>query len=160
MKIKTEFGTAVIDNGCYRIKSNEKGYRGKLLHRLKLKPILDYLEYKYPEINWVVHHKDGNRLNNEFINLQIMTHNQHSIFHNKKRLMTDKLRENIGMGISKKTNTSGYYRVTKRIDKTCKQGFIWQYEWKESGKRKILSSVNIEKLKEKVKDENLKWVEI
>ena len=58
-------------------------------------------------------------------------------------------------------NTTGYYHVTKKIDKTCKQGFLWDYQYRdENGKRKHISSVNIEKLEKKVKAKGLKWMKL
>lgn len=62
---------------------------------------------------------------------------------------------------SSKRNTTGYYRVTKKIDKTCKQGFIYDYQYyNENGKRKHIVSVDVEKLEEKVKAKGLEWREI
>ena len=37
------------------------------------------------EIEEVVHHKDRNKLNNEIANLELMTHADHTILHNKER---------------------------------------------------------------------------
>lgn len=62
------------------------------------------------------------------------------------------------MKMSEAHNTSGYYRVIKRKDKTCKQGFIWIYRYYENGKRKYITSVDLEKLEEKVKAKGLPWV--
>jgi hypothetical protein len=54
-------------------------------------------------------------------------------------------------------NTSGYLNVYKNKNKTCKQGFIWVYQYSEDGKRKALTSVNIKKLEKKVKEKGLPW---
>ena len=62
--------------------------------------------------------------------------------------------------ISKSKNTSGYYRVYKIKDKSCKQGFLWVYEWRENKKRKKLSSINIKNLEEKIKEKGLPWFKI
>lgn len=59
--------------------------------------------------------------------------------------------------MSKSRNTTGYYRVYKLKDKTCKQGFIWSYQYYEEGKRKCIRSVSIEKLEQKVKAKGLEW---
>ena len=60
--------------------------------------------------------------------------------------------------ISKARNTSGYYRVYKRNEKGCKQGFIWRYEYHEDGRKKSISSVDIKKLEEKVRAKGLEWI--
>lgn len=66
-------------------------------------------------------------------------------------------RELISMNGSKSKNTSGYYRVSKLKDGHCKQGFIWRYLYYENGKQKVICSVDIHKLEEKVKNKGLKW---
>ena len=35
--------------------------------------------------NEIVHHKDGNRMNNDIDNLQVMTSSEHTIYHNNER---------------------------------------------------------------------------
>lgn len=60
--------------------------------------------------------------------------------------------------ISKARNTSGYYRVCKRNNKSCKQGFTWNYKYYEDGKRKRISSVDLEKLEQKVRAKGLEWI--
>lgn len=63
--------------------------------------------------------------------------------------------------MSESKNSTGYFRVTTKKDKTCKQGFIYDYQYyDENGKRKHIVSVDIEKLKEKVKAKGLEWREI
>lgn len=56
-------------------------------------------------------------------------------------------------------NTSGYYRVCKKKDKSCKQGFVWRYNYfDENGKQKTISSVDIKKLEKKVREKELVWI--
>ena len=52
---------------------------------------------------------------------------------------------------------SGIFNVHIKKDKTYKQGYTFTYPYVENGKHKILSSINIDKLKEKVEEKNLKW---
>lgn len=60
--------------------------------------------------------------------------------------------------ISKSHNTSGYYNVYKHNCNKCKQGFTWDYRYtNNSGKRKVIKSVDINKLEKKVKSKGLKW---
>mgnify|MGYP004442680893 CR=1 FL=1 len=54
-------------------------------------------------------------------------------------------------------NTTGYFRVSKKKDSTCKQGFHYRYQYCENGKRHSISSVSLEKLEKKVKDKGLPW---
>lgn len=59
----------------------------KRLHRELMKPILlDVLEDLFPDKNWIVHHKDDNKLNNDILNLFIMTNQEHTSLHKKKEL--------------------------------------------------------------------------
>lgn len=60
----------------------------------------------------------------------------------------------------KKPNTTGYYRVNKQPGKRYKNGFTYQYIWKENGKRKTLKSTDIHKLEKKVKDKGLEWQKV
>lgn len=60
---------------------------------------------------------------------------------------------------SKNKTTSGYYRVFKKKDTTCKQNFRWIYSYTDNaGKRWEISSVDIKKLESKVKSKGLKWL--
>lgn len=52
---------------------------------------------------------------------------------------------------------SGFYRIGQHKDKCCKQGFIWEYRYFENKKRKIFSSANLLKLKDKVEAQGLPW---
>lgn len=63
--------------------------------------------------------------------------------------------------MSKVRNTSGYFRVSKQKCKTCKKGFRWRYSYIDKDKkRKDITSVDINKLKEKVISNNLIWRKI
>ena len=62
--------------------------------------------------------------------------------------------------MSEAHNTSGYYNVTKQKNKQYKRGFIWRYTYYEDGKQKTITSVSLEKLEQKVKARELKWLKI
>ena len=61
----------------------------------------------------------------------------------------------IKMSISR--NSSGYYNVHKHKRNT-KQGFIWVYQYYKNNKKKYISSIDIEKLEQKVKAKGLLWI--
>lgn len=61
--------------------------------------------------------------------------------------------------MSKESTTTGYFRVSKQVKKDSVQGFIYRYKYRdENDKKKSISSVDIEKLEQKVKDKNLLWI--
>jgi hypothetical protein len=75
-----------INNAGYKVvrrpdhkKTNSEGY--VLEHTLKAQQKIRR-EVKHNE---VVHHKDGNKLNNKPSNLQVMTRSRHTTLHNKKK---------------------------------------------------------------------------
>ena len=59
--------------------------------------------------------------------------------------------------LSKTLNNTGYYRVRKQKDETCKQGFKYVYRYNVDKKPKAISSVDITQLKEKVLAKGLEW---
>lgn len=72
-----------------------------------------------------------------------------------------KLSQEHKFNISRKHNTTGYYRVYKDKDSTCKQGFLWCYGYRdEEGKKKKITSVDLSALEKKVKDRSLLWRKI
>lgn len=168
-KITTKFGTAKINsNGYYEITSRVEGNNGKELHRLIYE---DFYNIKIPK-GFIIHHKDNNRLNNCVLNLQMLSRSEHNRIHGfaDKNLCKSFFGEDNGMygkthslaarkKMSLKYNTSGYYRVFKHKCPNCKQGFRWIYSWYEGGKRKEISSVDLNKLKEKVLSRGLEWIE-
>lgn len=60
------------------------------IHREIMKPILlDALEELFPKEKWIVHHRDGDRSNNDIFNLEVMVFKKHNSIHktgNKYRL--------------------------------------------------------------------------
>ncbi len=79
-------------------------------------------------------------------------------FYGKKH--SEKTKQKISEMQSKAQNTTGYYRVYKQKDKRYEQGFIWRYRYYENGKEKVIVSVDIEKLEQKVKARGLPWIKI
>jgi hypothetical protein len=76
MAVTTEFGSGYIKDGYVRISSKKEGNFGKYLHRL-------VYEKHYGEIpkGHVVHHINGNKLDNSIENLELMTLKEHVSHH-------------------------------------------------------------------------------
>ena len=172
--IKTKFGNVKIDkHGYYRISSRKEGNNGKILHRLIFE---DYHNCKLDK-NDVIHHIDGDKMNNHPTNLICMSRKAHQLLHHKgnnyalglkksietKQKMSEAMKgipksEDHKMKLSESQNTTGYFRVYKNKSNTCKQGFTWIYRYYEDGKQNSISSVDIEKLEAKVREKGLKWL--
>jgi len=179
MAIKTKFGNISKDRkGYYIIHSNEFGNRGKKLHRLIWE---DFYGCEIPK-GYVIHHKNGLKTDNCILNLQLMSEFDHNKLHNtgqnhpmygkhhtesaKKKMsiankgQKHKLESKISISKSKK-NSTGYFRVSKVKTSNYKQGFAWVYRYVDSdGKRKTLTSTNIDKLNQKVIERGLEWIEL
>jgi len=147
--IKTKFGSANINRrGYYVIISKKEGNFNKLLHRLIFE---DFHKIKLDE-GIDIHHIDGDKTNNSINNLQSIKHEEHSKHH--KIPLDSKLE------MSKKRTSTGYFRVCKHKNKKCKNGFTWDYNYfDKNGMRKNISSVDFDKLKEKVLAKGLEWRE-
>lgn len=150
-KLKTKFGTATVNqDGYYEIVSMKEGNKDKLLHRL----IYEDYHNTTLEKGMHVHHRNMNKLDNCVLNLEALTAAEHISLHRKGVPLSRKCRINI----SRAKGSSNYYRVTLEKDPTCKQGFIYRYQYCENNKRKKIKSVDLEKLKEKVEDRGLEWI--
>lgn len=151
MSIKTKYGTASISgNGYYIIKSNEYGFKDCYLHRLIM---ADKIGCGIPS-NYVVHHVDGDKLNNDPANLELLTREEHMSLHgeDKSRVLEAAIKQS-----QRRSGTSNYFRVCKHKKPECKQGFTWSYRYYECGQRKEISSVDIKKLEGKVRAKGLEW---
>ena len=164
-KIQTKFGIAMSSpDGYYRISSRKEGNNRKLLHRLIFE---DFYGSEIPE-GYVVHHKDENKQNNCILNLQLMKRAEHMSIHSKGEnhhyygiSRSDELKKKLSKRIGIERNTSGYFRVCKKYSPKYSQGFTWVYNFHdENGKRVMLSSVDLDKLKERVLAKGLEWFEV
>ena len=160
--ISTKFGNAVINAmGYYVITNHEKGHYLELLHRLIFE---DFYNMKIPK-GYVIHHKDGNKLNNCILNLQLLRRDEHMRMHNSGEnncLYGKKMPLEYKIATSKYRNSSGYFRVTKDKCPACKQGFVWKYQFydKPNNKRINIVSVNLENLKQKVIAQGHEWIKL
>lgn len=147
--LHTTFGNAKVnDDGYYRITSEKENNLGKFLHRL-------VWEQWYGKLspNTHIHHINKNSLDNCIWNLEPMTNSEHLSLHHKGMEHT----EDSCIQISKFYNTSGFFRVSKSVDKSCKNGFMWRYQYYENGKKKSINRVKLEDLEKEVKRRNLTW---
>lgn len=181
--IQTKYGNARLNDwGYYTITTRKEGNHHKLLHRVIFEDFYNIkLDEEFPE-GIHIHHIDGNKTNNEIWNLEPIPESEHMSLHNSKekhhfwgKSRSDEIKEKIrktmtGMKnsdkqnkkISQASNTTGFYRVIKRINKKYKQGFLWTYVYYEEGKKRqtFISSVDLLKLKQKVIKKGLEWVVI
>lgn len=168
--IHTKYGNASLNNwGYYRICSTEKGQEGKLLHRLIYE---DFWGVKLPpEIH--VHHKDGNKTNNCILNLEAIVGIEHNRIHStgEHNVMYGNCGDkspvygithslDVRKNMSKSKNTTGYFRVYKKKEPSVKQGFTWKYGFYKDGKHYQTTSVDLDKLKEKVLARGWEWIEL
>ena len=156
--IKTKFGKANINNkGYYDIVSVNEGNFKKKLHRLI------YEDYHGVTLlpTTDVHHIDGNKLNNNIENLEAISHSEHSKRHmngsdNPMHNKTHRQESMFKMSANK--STTGFFRVSKVMDKQIVQGFSWGYQYfDDNNKRKQISRKNLYDLKKVVVSKNLIW---
>lgn len=173
--LETKYGNARLNNhGYYIIGSTQEGNYSKLLHRLIFE---DFYGMKIPK-GYHIHHKNGNKLDNCILNLQLMRESEHHSLHvsgenhpmygkTHSEESKQKMRESqlgipispeIQEVISKKHNTCGYFRVSKIHNKRYASGYYWVYQYYKDGKHKRISSVRLSDLKEKVLSRGLKWL--
>lgn len=157
--LHTKFGTATLNKGGYfRINTRKEGNHGKLLHRT-------FAEEFYGPIpsTCEVHHKDSNKMNNCIMNLQVLPKAEHYKLYYKgedHHNFNKDVPLDVCKKISKSTNTTGFFRVSKHKKSDVKQGFIYAYMYNENKKHKKISSVDLNKLEEKVKSQGLPWFKL
>ena len=164
-KIQTKHGTAIIGNhGYLEISSVKEGNKGKLLHRLVFE---DFYQITLPS-NILIHHEDGNKLNNKIWNLVPMTRKEHNKLHGQNRTLEYKqkmsktmknriLSDNHKRKISAKSNTTGFYRVSIREINGRR---YYRYMYLINKKRKEISSTSLLQLKDKVIEKGFEWLVI
>lgn len=134
--IDKDFQYTVVKNGI-----SPKGDQKYVIKSIKRKEIISSIDYNFLK-------KIALKLNNEEITPQQAKRIKRSIKPSLK----------LNLQRSKSTNSSGFYRVRKSKDNTCKQGFLWVYEYyDENKKHKKIQRVNLLKLKEEVIKRGMPW---
>jgi len=172
--LSTKFGTAKINKriGYYQITSVKEGNDCKYLHRLIFE---DFYNMTIPK-GYIIHHKNGNKLDNCILNLQLMKRSEHMKMHNTGEnhynyggTLSDEHKKKIGnsrRGIKhteeakrkmSEARTLDYARVVKHgISPQGKQNYTILFHGKM-----IKSSINPKKLvnwfKENYPNEKIEW---
>lgn len=132
MDLKSKYGKARLNKkGYYTIISRKEGNYGKSLHRL----IFEEVYGEIPE-GYDVHHKNGNKLDNCILNLQLIRHDKHASLHHKNKKVSAETIEKMIQSRTKK-----YARLVKNGSRGDKQKYCISY--------------NGVKLKQSVDKENL-----
>lgn len=176
--LHTKYGVAFLaPDGYYAVYSKAKKW-GVRLHRLIARDYFgDWIDD--PEDYYEIHHIDGDRTNNCVLNLIPLKKEDHMREHmkgNQRRKgipHTAEIKEKIGNSIrgrknslktkikmSKNQNTTGYFRVSKKKSKYVKSGYRYDYSYYENNKRKHITSVDLTKLEQKVKEKGLEWFKL
>lgn len=145
--IDTKWGRAYEKNGYYYIGDKLSPHRGKKLHKLIYEDA-----HKVTLLGKaVIHHIDGNSLNNDLDNLQMVSIKEHGEIHAKDISLETKIK------MSKARNTSGYFRVCKLKDKRYSNSDMWRYLYLEDDKQKAIVAKTIPQLEKRVKAKGLPW---
>ena len=86
--LHTKFGNSKINcRGYLAITSRKEGNNAKKLHRLMWEDFYGEI----PE-GYVIHHKNGNKLDNCILNLQLMRYEDHASMHHKNKVVSEETR--------------------------------------------------------------------
>lgn len=87
----TKYGNAEKSVGYYRITTRKEGNHGKYLHCLIWE---DFYGRSVPK-GYVIHHLNGDKIDNRIQNLQCVESNTHKRFHNKGKILSEETKEKI-----------------------------------------------------------------
>lgn len=137
--LHTKWGAAKIDSkGYYRITSIKEGNRDKLLHRLIWE---DFYGCEIPK-GYIIHHKNGNKLDNCILNLQLMSRADHNTLHKTGETHTEESKRKMSESHKGEKNSmygrtgencpgwKNYPRITKKGFCNNKQKYAIRYEGK------------------------------
>lgn len=131
--IPSKWGRIYINkDGYYQVSSSKnKSYVGRLVHRLIFE---EFYQIKLPS-NIIIHHDDGDKLNNEIWNLIPMTFHEHSKFHNTGeksacygKQKSEETKRKIALAHMGKTHTE----ETKKKISDKNKGRVITKKWREN----------------------------
>ena len=156
-RIDTPWGFATVGgHGYYTITSSVEGNCGKLLHRLIYEDYHKCTLFRQA----IIHHIDGNKLNNVPENLELVSLAEHNSIHKtgKRQYKQGTIGWEEYLEAFTKKNTSGYLRVYKQKNPKISQGFTYKYQYyDEEGKRKAIERDNLKDLEKAVREKKLPW---
>ena len=153
----TEFGKAKLYDDYYIIVGGVND--GKKLHRLIYEKF--YKVCLLPKT--IIHHIDGNKLNNCILNLEMISWGEHTILHRKGKTHTEETKQKISNAKKGRKMTDAEKQHLSNI-KTIKEARIVKIGFADSGKQryaikkdgKILTkSVDLNKLELKLEELNI-----
>jgi hypothetical protein len=90
--MQTKWGNAILTKwGYWIVKSNEKGNRGKAVHVLVLEEKIG----RPLNENECGHHIDGDKQNNDPVNLEVMDKAEHKSLHNTGKTLSEESRAKV-----------------------------------------------------------------
>lgn len=106
--MKTKFGNAKLNpHGYYMISTGKEGNGGKFLHRLIYED-----HHKVCLLDGVViHHKDGNKINNSIENLEPMFNSDHTSLHNQGNSYNKGHKDSEETRLRKSIASKNYYKT-------------------------------------------------
>lgn len=141
--IPSKWGRIYINkDGYYQVSSSKnKSYVGRLVHRLVFE---EFYQIKLPS-NIIIHHDDGDKLNNEIWNLIPMTFHEHSKFHNTGeksahygKQKSEETKKKIALAHIGKTHTE----ETKKKISDKNKGRVITKKWRENISKGMMGRKN------------------
>lgn len=126
---------------------------------LTLKEAMQLRRFKYyhKSDNSYIVEKDGDyycRVKTEEDARRLTHHLKKIGFH---KINLEKALKETGIKKCKKGTNTGYYRTSKIKNQNYKLGYVYVYQYEENGRRMLIKSTTLFKLREKVLAKGLEW---
>ena len=149
--IQTKWGIAKVANtGYYSISENSKGHYRKLLHRLIFEDFYNVdLDKEFPN-GVIIHHNDGNKLNNKIWNLIPMSREEHNSVHFKGKVISEEHKWRISESNKNKIVSE---ETRRKISKANKGRKAWNkgVPMREDVKKRLIKSLKGRKVSEETR---------
>ena len=156
-KVTTIFGNASLNDGYYRITGGDN--LGKYLHKVIWE---NFYDIDVPE-GYHIHHKNGNKLDNCILNLQLIRKSEHHKIHQQgenNSMYGKKFTKDHASKLSK-NGECNFFRVSVEHNSAYKNGIRYKYcYYDENNNHKSISRGNLKDLEMEVKKRNLEWFEL